>query len=42
MNSETGKRVRGTIYYLAPRKYQNNKTNVLIAKFTEEQKKNGL
>lgn len=39
---ESGKRVRGTIYYLAPRKYQNNKTNVLIAKFTEEQKKNGL
>lgn len=39
---EPGKRVRGTIYYLAPRKYQNNKTNVLLAKFAEEQKRNDL
>lgn len=39
---EPGKRVRGTIYYLAPKKYQNKTTNVLIAKFAEEQKKNVL
>ena len=36
---ESGLRTRGVIYYLAPKKYQTKSTNIIIAKFKDEQKK---